>query len=149
MQEIGRSNSSVVTEICDTNDSRARHYCSSIFLCFTQTFCVVVARIQNLRFHGTLQIGVIANCSLYFLQWPEMHLMLNFLYLFYTVLPSTLLVGSHYIVTRNRKSGNTDCRNRNLCVMLKFTERPKSPGMTSKKTLLSLREISSLLVILC
>ena len=26
--------------------------------------------------------------------------------------------------------------------MLKFTERPKAPGMTSKKTLLSLKEIS-------
>ena len=32
--------------------------------------------------------------------------------------------------------------NRNLYVMLKFTERPKTPGMTSKKTLLSLKGVS-------
>ena len=32
--------------------------------------------------------------------------------------------------------------NRNLYNMLKLTERPKTPGMTSKKTLLSLKEIS-------
>ena len=32
--------------------------------------------------------------------------------------------------------------NRNLYVMLKFTERPKTPGMTSKKTLPSLKGIS-------
>ena len=32
--------------------------------------------------------------------------------------------------------------NRNLYVMLKFTERPKTPGMASKKTLLSLKELS-------
>ena len=43
---------------------------------------------------------------------------------------------------RNRKSGNTGRLNRNLYVMLKFTERPKTPGMTSKKTLLSLKGIS-------
>ena len=35
-----------------------------------------------------------------------------------------------------------DRLNRNLYVMLKFTERPKTPGMTSKKTLLSLKGIS-------
>ena len=29
--------------------------------------------------------------------------------------------------------------NRNLDVMLKFTERPKTPGITSKKTLLSVK----------
>ena len=39
--------------------------------------------------------------------------------------------------------------NRNLYGMLKFTERFKTPGMTSKKTLLSLKGISSLLVIVC
>ena len=33
--------------------------------------------------------------------------------------------------------------NRNLYVILKFTERPKTPGMTSKKTVLSLKGISS------
>ena len=33
--------------------------------------------------------------------------------------------------------------NRNLYVKLKFTERPKTPGMTSKKTFLSLKEIIS------
>ena len=33
--------------------------------------------------------------------------------------------------------------NRNLRVMLKFTERPKTLGMISKKTLLSLKGISS------
>ena len=32
--------------------------------------------------------------------------------------------------------------NRNLYVMLKLTERPKTTGMTSKKTLLSLKGIS-------
>ena len=32
--------------------------------------------------------------------------------------------------------------NRNRYVMLKFTERAKTPGMTSKKTLLSLKGIS-------
>ena len=32
--------------------------------------------------------------------------------------------------------------NKNLYVMLKFTEQPKTPGMTSKKTLLSLKGIS-------
>ena len=47
------------------------------------------------------------------------------------------------IVTRNGQSGNTGRLNRNLYVMLKFTERPKAPGMTSKKTLLSLKGISS------
>ena len=38
------------------------------------------------------------------------------------------------IVTRNGKPGNTGRLNRNLYVMLKFTERPKTPGITSKKT---------------
>ena len=37
------------------------------------------------------------------------------------------------IVIRNRNSGNTGRLNRNLYVMLKFTKRPKTPGMTSKK----------------
>ena len=46
------------------------------------------------------------------------------------------------IVIRNRLSGNTGRLNRNLYVMLKFTKRPKTPGMTSKKTLLSLKGIS-------
>ena len=44
---------------------------------------------------------------------------------------------------------NTGCLNRNLYVMLKFTERTKTPAMTSKKALLFLKEISSLQVILC
>ena len=35
-------------------------------------------------------------------------------------------------------SGNTGRLNRNLYVMLKFTERPKTPGITSKKSWLSL-----------
>ena len=46
------------------------------------------------------------------------------------------------IVTRNGWSGNTGRLNTNLYVMLKFTERPKTPGMTSKKTLLSLKGIN-------
>ena len=37
--------------------------------------------------------------------------------------------------------------NRNLYVMLKFTERPKTPVITSKKTWLSLKGISCLQVI--
>ena len=37
--------------------------------------------------------------------------------------------------------------NRNLYVMLKFTEQPKTPGITSKKTWLSLKGISCLQVI--
>ena len=37
------------------------------------------------------------------------------------------------IVTRNGQPGNTDRLNRNLYVMLKFTEQPKTLGMTSKK----------------
>ena len=37
------------------------------------------------------------------------------------------------IVTRNEQSGNTGRLKRNLYVMLKFTERPKTQGMTSKK----------------
>ena len=37
--------------------------------------------------------------------------------------------------------------NRNLYVMLKFTERPKTPGITSRKTWLSLKGISCLQVI--
>ena len=36
---------------------------------------------------------------------------------------------------------------RNLYVMLKFTERPKTPGITSKKTWLSLKRMSCLQVI--
>ena len=36
---------------------------------------------------------------------------------------------------------------RNLYVMLKFTERPKTPGITSKKTWLSLKGMSCLQVI--
>ena len=40
------------------------------------------------------------------------------------------------IVTRNGQSGNTGRLNRNLYDLLKFTERPKTPGITSKKTLL-------------
>ena len=39
------------------------------------------------------------------------------------------------IVTRNGKiSGNMGRLNRSLYVMLKFTEQPKTPGITSKKT---------------
>ena len=34
------------------------------------------------------------------------------------------------IVTRNGSSGNTGGLNRNLCVTLKFTKRPKTPGIT-------------------
>ena len=34
-----------------------------------------------------------------------------------------------------RQSGSTGCLNRNLCLVLKFTERPKTPGMTSKKNI--------------
>ena len=43
------------------------------------------------------------------------------------------VLGDMSIVTRNGLSGNTGRLNRNLYVMLKFTERPKAPGMTSKK----------------
>ena len=39
------------------------------------------------------------------------------------------------IVIRNRQTGNTGSLNRNLYVMLKFTERPKRLGMTSKKNI--------------
>ena len=46
------------------------------------------------------------------------------------------------IVTRN-----TGRLNRNLHVMLKFTERPKTPGITSKKSWLSLKGINCLQVI--
>ena len=46
----------------------------------------------------------------------------------------------------NRQSRNTGSLNRNLYVMLKFTERPKSPRITSKKTWLSLKGISYLQV---
>ena len=53
------------------------------------------------------------------------------------------------IVTRNGYSANTGRFNGNFCVMLKFTERSKAPGMTLKKTLLSLNGISTLQVILC
>ena len=38
------------------------------------------------------------------------------------------------IFTRNRLSRNMGCLNRNLYVMLKFTEWPKTLGRTSKKT---------------
>ena len=44
------------------------------------------------------------------------------------------------IVTRKAQSRNTGRLNTNLYVMLKFTEQPKTPGMTSKK---SAQEISS------
>ena len=46
------------------------------------------------------------------------------------------------IVTRKAQSRNTGRLNTNLYVMLKFTEQPKTPGMTSKKVL-SLKGISS------
>ena len=59
------------------------------------------------------------------------------------------VLGTLSIVTRNGLSGNTGRFNRNLYVMLKFTERPKTPRMTSKKTLLSVKGISCLQVILC
>ena len=52
------------------------------------------------------------------------------------------------IVTRNGKIVWTSL-NKNLYVMLKFTEQPKAPGMTSKRTLLSLKGISCWQVILC
>ena len=54
---------------------------------------------------------------------------------------------SFIIVTRNGYSGNMGRLNRNLHVMLKFTERPKTPGITSKKTWLSLKGVSWLQVI--
>ena len=54
-----------------------------------------------------------------------------------------LRLSSRNIVTRNRLSGNRDRLNRNLYFILKFTERPKTPGTASKKTVLSLKEISS------
>ena len=48
------------------------------------------------------------------------------------------------IFTRNRLSRNMGCLNRNLYVMLKFTEWPKTLGRTSKKKpVLSLKGISS------
>ena len=53
------------------------------------------------------------------------------------------------IVIRNRLPGNTGRINRSIYVMLKFTERPKTPGMASKKTLLSLKGISCLQMISC
>ena len=53
------------------------------------------------------------------------------------------LIACLIIVTRNGYSGNTAHLNRNLYVMLKLNEWPKTPGMTSKKTMLSLKEISS------
>ena len=47
-----------------------------------------------------------------------------------------LLECLNYIVfTRNEYSGNTGRLNRNLYVMLKFTELPKTPGMTSLKNI--------------
>ena len=36
------------------------------------------------------------------------------------------------VVTRNRESGNTGRLNRNLYVLLKLTERPKTSWMTKK-----------------
>ena len=45
-----------------------------------------------------------------------------------------------FMVTRNGQSGNTGRLNRNLYAMLKFTERPRTPSMTSKKALVSLKE---------
>ena len=51
------------------------------------------------------------------------------------------------IVTKNGQSGNTGRLNKNLYVMLKITERPKTPGITSKKTWLSQKGISCLQVI--
>ena len=50
---------------------------------------------------------------------------------------------NYIIVTRNGQSGNTGRLNRNLYVMLKLTERPETPGMSSKKALLSLKRIIS------
>ena len=47
------------------------------------------------------------------------------------------------IVTRNEQSGNTGRLKRNLYVMLKFTERPKTQGMTSKKNIAFPEGISS------
>ena len=47
-----------------------------------------------------------------------------------------------------RYSGKTGRLNRNLYVISKFTKWPKTPGVTSKKTLLSLKGISCLQVIL-
>ena len=49
------------------------------------------------------------------------------------------------IVTRDGQSGNTGHLNRNLYVMLKFTKRPKTWGMTSKKTVLSMKRVSRVL----
>ena len=46
-----------------------------------------------------------------------------------------------------RQSGNTSRLNRNLYIMLKFTERPKTLGITLKKTWLSLNEVNCLQVI--
>ena len=51
-----------------------------------------------------------------------------------------------YSQETERYSGNTGRLNRNLYVLLKFSERPKTPGITSKKTLLSLKRISCLQV---
>ena len=51
------------------------------------------------------------------------------------------------IVARNEQSGNTGHLNRNLYVILKFTERPKTLQITSKITWLSLQGISCLQVI--
>ena len=45
-----------------------------------------------------------------------------------------ILIGM-FIVTKTGQSGNTGRLNRNLYVMLKFTERPKTPAMTSKKNI--------------
>ena len=39
----------------------------------------------------------------------------------------------HSLFETGRYSGNTGRLNRNLDVILKFTERPKTPGSTSKK----------------
>ena len=55
-----------------------------------------------------------------------------------------LTKGANVIISviRNRWSGNTGCLNRNLYVMLKFTEWPKTLGMTSKKNIAFLKAIS-------
>ena len=65
------------------------------------------------------------------------------------LLLAELLTYGAGIVIRNRYPGNTDRLNRNLYVMLKFTERSKAPGMTSKNTLLFLKGISCLQKISC
>ena len=51
------------------------------------------------------------------------------------------------VITWSQETENTGRLNRNLYVMCKFSERPKTPGITSKNTWLSLRGISCLQVI--